>query len=136
MKTRNREVKLAWRGKREEPPAHLAARHSCVFVPSELYSPKELRGDEKPDSRVYLGDNLQVLASLYEEYREKVDFIYIDPPFCTGNRYPLRTVLEDTGSRQEVHTAPAYSDRWEGGIAEYLSFLAPLLRLFPFFFFF
>jgi 16S rRNA G966 N2-methylase RsmD len=44
---------------------------------------KEVYGDKssKEFNKLFWGDNLQVLAHLLKEYREKIDLIYIDPPF-------------------------------------------------------
>ncbi len=35
----------------------------------------------------YIGDNLPILQRLHQPYAEKIDLIYIDPPFGTGQHY-------------------------------------------------
>ena len=52
-------------------------------------------------------DNLDFLSSHFGS-GQKIDFIYIDPPFFTGADYKAR-IVEDDG----VSTPLAYSDRWE-----------------------
>ena len=37
------------------------------------------------------GDNLDVLKVLYETYLHKIDIIYLDPPYNTGNNLIFQT---------------------------------------------
>ncbi|MCQ2593388.1 MAG: site-specific DNA-methyltransferase [Treponema sp.] len=48
------------------------------------------------------GDNYPVLKLLSEDYRQKVDLIYIDPPYNTGNCF---TYNDSFGSREDKHSA-------------------------------
>ena len=41
-------------------------------------------------NRLIWGDNKYVLASLLDEFAGKVDLIYIDPPYNTGNDFIYR----------------------------------------------
>lgn len=68
-------------------------------------------------NKLFLGDNLQILASLIknEEIRGKVRLIYIDPPFATKSIFQ---------SRNQVN---AYTDLLSG--AEYLEFIRERLIL-------
>jgi len=96
---------------------------------AELFLQVEYYGPETRDAgRLYLGDNLQVLSILAEELGSAFDFVYIDPPFCTGNRYPRQRILRDEGDRQEIERVPAYNDQWEGGLEAYLAWLEPRLE--------
>ena len=64
-------------------------------------------------------DNMDALTRIPAA---SIDFIYIDPPFASNATYYHQVKLpEYTISR------PAYSDRWEHGIASYLEFLVPRL---------
>ncbi len=69
------------------------------------------------------GDCLHALASL-RNLRGQIKTIYIDPPFLTGTDYTLKD--KERGSHSsaprltETHT---YSDKWRGGLDEYLEFL-------------
>jgi site-specific DNA-methyltransferase (adenine-specific)/adenine-specific DNA-methyltransferase len=69
---------LQWSGKRP--------LEGIEYYPSQE---KEFYGDKdaKEFSKIFWGDNLQVLAHLLKEYRGKIDLIYIDPPFGTGVDY-------------------------------------------------
>lgn len=44
-------------------------------------------GDENSENLMIYGDNLLTLKSLQKDYREKINCIYIDPPFNTGNAF-------------------------------------------------
>lgn len=57
-------------------------RPSTVIVPDE-----EQNNGEGKDSKnlFFTGDNLEVLRHLQNSYASKVDVIYIDPPYNTGN---------------------------------------------------
>ncbi len=125
------EVRLVWPGKEASPSESSPTGPSLRFRPAELYHGAAAEPVNPTDApgRLYVGDNRDVLTSLQTELAGHVDFTYIDPPFCTGNQYQLKTVISDHETRQELHHAAAYSDRWEGGIEEYLSWLYPRIRL-------
>ncbi|MDD5922330.1 MAG: site-specific DNA-methyltransferase [Eubacteriales bacterium] len=74
----------------------------------------------------YLGDNIRFLKTLAanDEYRGKIQMIYIDPPFFTKSDY--EAVLS-AGGRKLRH--PAYQDTWKKGLYEYLRNLAARLLL-------
>ena len=83
--------------------------------------------------RIYLGDNLELLAGLPDE---SVTLIYIDPPFNTGHaqrRITLSTMRDDQGDRTgfggaryatSLEASLSYPDRYE----DYLGFIEPRLR--------
>jgi len=85
------------------------------------------------DSRVILGDNLEVLPGLEDE---AFQLIYIDPPFNTGRtqtRRTLRTAPDESGDRTgfagrryktRLLAESSYLDEFD----DYLSFLEPRLR--------
>ncbi len=60
-------------------------------------------------SVLYYGDNLQVLHKAVPD--EKVDLIYLDPPFAT-NRLHSFTFRDSRGDEVEAR-AVAFADRWE-----------------------
>ena len=41
-----------------------------------------------PESQLFLGDNLRVMAALLPEYEGRLDLIYADPPFFTNKQLP------------------------------------------------
>ncbi len=73
-----------------------------------------------PANRLIFGDNLELMAGLRRDLGGTVDLVYIDPPFGSQDNYVARS-----GPAAE----PAYTDRWQGGLAEYLGMLWPRLRL-------
>ncbi len=55
---------------------------STVIVPDE----KQNQGEGKDSKNLFFtGDNLEVLRHLQNNYQGKIDVIYIDPPYNTGN---------------------------------------------------
>jgi DNA modification methylase len=62
-------------------------------------------------NKLYFGDNLEILKSLYKEYpKGLIDLIYIDPPFNSKRNYNIlfETVeLTDTKAQKE-----AFADTW------------------------
>lgn len=72
-------------------------RPNTVIVPDIEHNSKK----ENQNSRnIFLtGDNLEVLRHLQQNYQNSIDFIYIDPPYNTGNDnflYPDRFEYSDS----------------------------------------
>jgi adenine-specific DNA-methyltransferase len=42
-------------------------------------------GDAESDNKIIHGDNLEALKALLPQYEGRVNCIYIDPPYNTGN---------------------------------------------------
>ena len=74
---------LTWVGKDKVVNHH----HEVPFrVLKKQYGFRATPGEDVPnDNRIIHGDNLEVLKSLVPEFEGKVDCIYIDPPYNTGN---------------------------------------------------
>ena len=82
-----------------------------------------------PESSLFLGDNLGVMAALLPEYEGSIDLIYADPPFFTNKHYPARIGRgEDSRRPLEWQLAEGYGDHWED-MDDYLNFLYPRLAL-------
>jgi len=79
----------------------------------QIASPSEKGVDRNSTlNRIFLGDCLAVLA---EEITDKsIDMIYLDPPFFSGREY---------GSGDGI----GFSDKWSGGISDYVSWMKPRL---------
>jgi DNA modification methylase len=85
--------------------------------------------DDTPESSLFLGDNLQVMASLLPEFENRLDLIYTDPPFFTNKHYPARIGRgEDSRRPKEWQKTEGYTDHWEN-LDAYLDFLYPRLAL-------
>ena len=57
--------------------------------------------EEKADGMLFHSENFQALSLMQARYREKVNCIYIDPPYNTGNDF-------------------VYPDNYREGLATYL----------------
>lgn len=79
-------------------------------------------------NQFYQEDNLLVIEKLLKEgYRNRIDLIYIDPPFLTNANYQGRIIVQN-GEDKEVIEHFAYSDTWKNGLTSYLEML--FLRLY------
>lgn len=111
---------LRWAGKRPFK--------STQYFPAQK---KESYGDPTDGwwNRIYWGDNLQVMAHLLREFRGKVDFVYIDPPFDSKADYKKNievkgaTASNDHSSFEEKQ----YTDMWNSD--EFLQFMYERLVL-------
>lgn len=83
----------------------------------------------EPESRLYLGENLGVMAALLPKYEGRLDLIYADPPFFTNKHFPTRIGRgEDSRRPNEWRLAEGYADHWDD-LDAYLDFLYPRLAL-------
>ena len=88
-------------------------------------------------NRLIYGDNLLAMAALLagDEHtpslRDKVDLIYIDPPFDSKADYRTKVTLPgvELEQRPTVIEQFAYSDTWSDGTASYLAMITPRLIL-------
>lgn len=120
-------TELLWQGKiRQTPGTALAANQNAgdenqiskVLVTTESISPpvenqqpgNALSSNDPWHNRLILGDKQHVLPALLPEFAEKINLIYIDPPFMTGR---------DFKSGEQL----AYSDRWNNNLDLYLQWL-------------
>lgn len=79
-------------------------------------------------SKLIKGDNLQVLKCLlYDyDYRNKIDLVYIDPPFATNNTFKIGSDRANSISASHLD-ATAYTDELVG--SEFIEFLRERLIL-------
>jgi len=79
------------------------------------------------------GDNKLVMASLLEQFRGKIDLIYIDPPFDVGANFTLEVQLGEESKplekEQSILEAVAYRDTWGKGTDSYLHMMYERLTL-------
>lgn len=82
-----------------------------------------------PENRLVEGNNLPAMAALASDYEERIDLIYVDPPFLTGKAYAARVGrAEDSRKPDDWKTARGFADEWENGQA-YLNMLYPRLKM-------
>ena len=89
-------------------------------------------------NRLVAGDNLRTMPALLADFAGRVDLVYLDPPFGTGDAFHLQTrgdgrpgVRMDTGGPDTgARRGPAaYTDRQPGGLGGFIAMLAPRLEL-------
>ncbi|WP_291428541.1 DNA methyltransferase [Deinococcus sp.] len=90
-------------------------------------------------NRLIWGDKKYVLPSLLEEFRGKVDLIYIDPPFATGSNFSFTASLPEDpdggGNNVSFTKQPnvleqkAYNDTWGKGLDGFVGWLSETLLL-------
>ena len=73
-------------------------------------------------NRLIWGDKKYVLPSLLPEFAGKVDLIYIDPPFATGQDFSFQARVGDETFEKEasIIEQKAYRDTWGSGLDGYL----------------
>jgi len=95
------------------------------------YNKKAHRDDFR--NMLIWGDNKLTMASLLEQFRGKVDLIYIDPPFDVGADFSMRVQLGKVGEllqkEQSIMEAVAYRDTWGKGTDSYLHMMYERLSL-------
>ena len=84
-------------------------------------------------NRLIWGDNKLVMASLLQEFRGKIDLIYIDPPFDVGADFTMKIQIGDDSDEvqkeQSILEAVAYRDTWGKGVDSYLHMMYERLVL-------
>ena len=82
------------------------------------------KNSETWNNILILGENKEIMISLLKKCKEKIDLIYIDPPFFTNSDYYQRIFL-DKHYIQKI----SYNDKWSNNLDLYLSFLKERLAL-------
>lgn len=83
-------------------------------------------------NKLIWGDNKYVLASLLEEgFAGRINLIYIDPPFDTGDDFSFRVKIgdEELVKQPSIIEQKAYNDTWGKGTASYLQMMYERLVL-------
>lgn len=116
------------------------ARRQAGEMPTSVIVPdKSQNNGEGKDSKnlFFTGDNLEVLGHLQTAYSDKVDVIYIDPPYNTGQNdfaYPdsfeyTDDQLEDMLGIDETQLARLKSIQGKSSHSAWLTFMYPRLQL-------
>ncbi|MBS7671688.1 site-specific DNA-methyltransferase [Croceicoccus gelatinilyticus] len=103
------------------------------FFKQEGYN---LKYNSQSNSLIY-GDTLLAMAALIAgdpergSYRNKIDMVYIDPPFDSKADYRTKITLPGTELQQNPSVLEqfAYSDTWGDGTASYLKMITPRITL-------
>jgi DNA modification methylase len=98
-------------------------------VTESIIQPAGSGATGRPENRLILGDNLQIMSALLAEYEGRIQLIYADPPFFTNRKYPARIGRgEDSRRPGDWALAEGYHDVWED-LDSYLTFLYERLGL-------
>ncbi len=97
-----------------------------------LFEPETAHRDDFRN-RLIWGDNKLALAALLQEFRGKIDLIYIDPPYNVDADFSMKTDIGD--SKDQVNKEAsileqiAYRDTWGKGVDSYVHMLYERLTL-------
>ena len=81
------------------------------------------------ENLLYHCDNIEAIIDLLNKgYKEKIDLIYIDPPFFTKSNYNRKVQVLHNGQKETIEYL-AYNDTWVNGFGEYLEMLSIRLYL-------
>jgi DNA modification methylase len=132
-----RDIEITWAGKPSRDSwSHARGEELHLFEAVEERSERDAQSSldlfGPPTSwpnpnRLIQGDNLQAAAALLPELANRVDLIYLDPPFATGDDFMLSTrgnstLAEDATSATDFAQL-AYTDKWGAGLSSYLSMM-------------
>jgi site-specific DNA-methyltransferase (adenine-specific)/adenine-specific DNA-methyltransferase len=102
-----------------------------IRVKGEEYSAGSCEYDLKHViGRFYWCDVLKVLPLLLEQYEGKIQLVYMDPPFVTGQLFCFRQpvgVEGWRGNRRYIITHTAYDDMWKPGRDAFLAMMREVL---------
>jgi len=115
------DVRLEWSGKRADCDCGNAALKKIEISDCPRSSESEKCRNNDFRNMLIRGDNARAMKALEADYSEKIDLIYIDPPFFTGNEFSGESDIGGTGDKR-VET-PHYSDVWPGGLDAYLQMI-------------
>lgn len=145
----NRKTELIWEGKYDEygnrrqvslPSFPLALqRIETIDSPRDqakaqgaLFETEKAHSDDFRN-RLIWGDNKLAMAALLQEFRGKIDLIYIDPPFDVGADFTMDVAIgdgnEEVFKEQSVMEAVAYRDMWGRGTDSYIAMMYERLSL-------
>lgn len=100
---------------------------------ADLFSYATPADDGEWKNKLIWGDNLLVMASLLPTFGGKFDFIYIDPPFATGQDFTFTTTIGEAElevtKQQSLLEEKAYRDTWGRGVSSYLEMMQPRIEL-------
>ncbi|MFX1530946.1 MAG: DNA methyltransferase [Promethearchaeota archaeon] len=77
------------------------------------------------NNKLFWGENLEVLLFLLNKFENKIDLIYIDPPFFSGVNYKIEIIEKD-----KIFDSIAYNDHWQNDLDSYLQMLYERILLF------
>ena len=79
------------------------------------------------NSKLFKGNNLEVLEDLQAQYAGKIDLVYIDPPYNTNQTFSVNQNRISTISRSKSDEVVAYSDSYTRD--SYLNYMKKVISL-------
>ncbi|MHA1915733.1 MAG: DNA methyltransferase [Promethearchaeota archaeon] len=121
---------LIWKGKTDISAKIdiLKKKYSTFFNPFISTDTEETQNfvtSKNWENVLFWGDNLEVLYYLLNNFENKIDLIYVDPPFFSGTDYKIKVYEKDI-----EFDSVAYFDKWENGLDSYLQMLYERIQLF------
>src|SRR3989344_5589210 len=125
------------------------ARQEPIWGEKQLYlQAKKVKKSDLPKNRlIWTNDNLVALKTMLDEkdpvsgeyrYRNKIDLIYIDPPFMVQNDFVAENSIDiEVDEKERVMSVKeptiietiAYKDTWQNGLDSFLRMLRDRLEL-------
>ncbi len=95
---------------------------------------KDPKKTENWKNQLIWGDNKKIMQYLLTHgFKKKIQLIYIDPPFSTGDDFKIPIMVGNEKYKIQTKSkelkATAYSDKWEGGHPSYLTMIYERLKL-------
>ena len=99
------------------------------MIPERIHLGAELHPGQAAEGRFYVGDCIQQMEAMLEEWSGRIKLIYMDPPYMTGDKYYMRLRVGERGwsrgrSDMQVVSFEDYRDR-----ESYLAMMDRVLRL-------
>jgi adenine specific DNA methylase Mod len=117
-------VNLIWKNKKEKTFEDLKVYTPNFFKAFESNS--FISKEKSYSNKLFWGDNLDVLRFLLNNnFGEKIDLLYIDPPFFSGVNYQIK--IEE---KNKIYDSIAYYDHWNKDLDSYLQMLYERIKIF------
>ncbi|MFX0102587.1 MAG: site-specific DNA-methyltransferase [Candidatus Hodarchaeota archaeon] len=119
MGEKKRFIELNWSSKNSNPSRVSSDDLNNLVEEKEFYQDGSA---SKDFNALFWGDNQLAMEYLLKNgYEGKIDLIYLDPPFFTGLNFSARN---SAGKRK-----PAYRDKWDEGLSQYLTYMYDRIEL-------
>lgn len=121
-------VKIIWENKKDilNNISRLKTTYRDYYKTFDLISPNnKVSNNRNWKNMLFWGDNLNVSYHLLNNFEEKIDLIYLDPPFFSGSNYNISVLEEGT-----KYDSIAYFDCWNKDIDSYLQMLYERISIF------
>lgn len=118
------------RGRRQESLLDAIQKQESL-IPQAEQQVLKTQTDDGWNNRLIWGDNFLVMGSLLDEFAGKINLIYIDPPFATGQDFSYQVKIGDEEWTKEPSAIEelAYRDTWGKGLESYLQMMYDRLVL-------